>query len=170
MCCPQAIDLMDEAGSRIGLRRPEFPASVQAIVDQLVALQMEKRDAVREQDYLRASEMQSQILSLQDSFNKQIAERKAEREELRRGSKIAESIKNDLPALKQELIEVTPPDTHPAICVSCQLSTRLITPHPPIMTPYQLSSACSARCIPHPHLFSTLHPTSTPLQHAATFL
>jgi ATP-dependent Clp protease ATP-binding subunit ClpC len=103
----KAIDLMDEAGSRIGLRRPEFPASVQAIVDQLVALQMEKRDAVREQDYLRASEMQSQILSLQDSFNKQIAERKAEREELRRGSKIAESIKNDLPALKQELIEVT---------------------------------------------------------------
>mmetsp|Transcript_88408 Transcript_88408/g.153471 ORF Transcript_88408/g.153471 Transcript_88408/m.153471 type:complete len:974 (-) Transcript_88408:40-2961(-) len=99
----KAIDLMDEAGSRISLKRPNFPESLQAIITELNGLSRDKRNAVRNEDYLIASDLKEQIDVLEKQFFKLLDERRVEREQLRRESKIAASIANDIPGLEAEL-------------------------------------------------------------------
>ncbi len=53
----KAIDLIDEAGSRMRLRRGHLPAEVQEIDDEISKLRSDKRDAVRAQQYERAAQL-----------------------------------------------------------------------------------------------------------------
>ncbi len=53
----KAIDLIDEAGSRMRLRRGHLPADVQEIDDEISKIRSDKRDAVRAQQYERAAQL-----------------------------------------------------------------------------------------------------------------
>ena len=53
----KAIDLIDEAGSRMRLRRGHLPVEVQEIDDEISKLRSDKRDAVRAQQYERAAQL-----------------------------------------------------------------------------------------------------------------
>ena len=53
----KAIDLIDEAGSRMRLRRGHLPPDVQEIDDEIAKLRSDKRDAVRAQQYERAAQL-----------------------------------------------------------------------------------------------------------------
>jgi ATP-dependent Clp protease ATP-binding subunit ClpC len=53
----KAIDLIDEAGSRMRLRRGHLPPEVQEIDDELTKIRSDKRDAVRAQQFERAAQL-----------------------------------------------------------------------------------------------------------------
>ncbi|MCP3999042.1 MAG: ATP-dependent Clp protease ATP-binding subunit [bacterium] len=53
----KAIDLIDEAGSRMRLRRGHLPPDVQELDDELTKVRSDKRDAVRAQQYERAAQL-----------------------------------------------------------------------------------------------------------------
>ncbi len=53
----KAIDLIDEAGSRMRLRRGHLPPEVQELDDELTKVRSDKRDAVRAQQYERAAQL-----------------------------------------------------------------------------------------------------------------
>ncbi len=53
----KAIDLIDEAGSRMRLRRGHLPPEVQELDDQLSKTRSDKRDAVRAQQFERAAQL-----------------------------------------------------------------------------------------------------------------
>ena len=53
----KAIDLVDEAGSRVRLMNSKLPPAAKEIDKQLRAIQKEKEDAVREQDFTKAGEL-----------------------------------------------------------------------------------------------------------------
>merc|ERR1711906_20928 len=53
----KAIDLIDEAGSRVRLLNSKLPPAAKEVDKELRAVQKEKEDAVREQDFNRAGEL-----------------------------------------------------------------------------------------------------------------
>ncbi len=53
----KAIDLIDEAGSRMRLRRSDLPAEVKEIDDQIGKLRSDKREAISAQQYERAAQL-----------------------------------------------------------------------------------------------------------------
>ncbi len=60
----KAIDLIDEAGSRMRLRRSDLPAEVKEIDERLSRLRSDKREAVQAQQYERAAQLRDQERSL----------------------------------------------------------------------------------------------------------
>jgi ATP-dependent Clp protease ATP-binding subunit ClpC len=56
----KAIDLIDEAGSRMRLKRGDLPSDVRDIDDKLAKLRGDKRDAVYAQQYERAAKIRDQ--------------------------------------------------------------------------------------------------------------
>jgi ATP-dependent Clp protease ATP-binding subunit ClpC len=62
----KAIDLMDEAGSRMRLKRKDLPVDVRDIDERISKLRGDKRDAVYAQQYERAVKLRDQERSLMD--------------------------------------------------------------------------------------------------------
>ena len=62
----KAIDLIDEAGSRMRLKRKDLPGDVRDIDEQLAKLRGDKRDAVYAQQYERAVKLRDQERTLLD--------------------------------------------------------------------------------------------------------
>jgi ATP-dependent Clp protease ATP-binding subunit ClpC len=62
----KAIDLIDEAGSRMRLKRKDLPSDVRDIDDQLAKLRGDKRDAVYAQQFERAVKLRDQERTLMD--------------------------------------------------------------------------------------------------------
>jgi len=60
----KAIDLIDEAGSRMRLKRKDLPPEIRDIDDQIGRLRSDKRDAVLAQQYERAAKLRDQERSL----------------------------------------------------------------------------------------------------------
>ena len=60
----KAIDLIDEAGSRMRLRRSDLPAEVKEIDERISGLRCDKRDAVQAQQYERAAQLRDQEKTL----------------------------------------------------------------------------------------------------------
>jgi len=60
----KAIDLIDEAGSRMRLKRKDLPAEVRDIDERVAKLRGDKRDAVMAQQYERAAKLRDQELTL----------------------------------------------------------------------------------------------------------
>jgi len=60
----KAIDLIDEAGSRMRLRRGHLPPEVQELDDELTKVRSDKRDAVRAQQFERAAQLRDKERSL----------------------------------------------------------------------------------------------------------
>ncbi len=60
----KAIDLIDEAGSRMRLRRSDLPPEVKEIDERLSRLRSDKREAIQAQQYERAAQLRDQERSL----------------------------------------------------------------------------------------------------------
>ncbi|MBT8207757.1 MAG: ATP-dependent Clp protease ATP-binding subunit, partial [Acidimicrobiia bacterium] len=71
----KAIDLIDEAGSRMRLKRPEMPGEIRDIDDRLEKVRGDKREAVQAQQYERAAQ-------LRDSERNLVTERSDKAKEL----------------------------------------------------------------------------------------
>ena len=76
----KAIDLIDEAGSRVRLMNSKLPPAAKEIDKQLRAIQKEKEDAVREQDFSKAGELRDQEVELRDQIRSILQTRKDEPE------------------------------------------------------------------------------------------
>jgi ATP-dependent Clp protease ATP-binding subunit ClpC len=60
----KAIDLIDEAGSRMRLKRKDLPPEIRDIDDQIGRLRLDKREAVLAQQYERAAQLRDQERNL----------------------------------------------------------------------------------------------------------
>ena len=64
----KAIDLIDEAGSRVRLLNSKLPPEAKEVDKELRSVQKEKEDAVREQDFTRAGELRDKEVELRDKI------------------------------------------------------------------------------------------------------
>ena len=76
----KAIDLIDEAGSRVRLMNSKLPPAAKEVDKQLRAIQKEKEDAVREQDFTKAGELRDKEVELRDQIRSILQTRKEEPE------------------------------------------------------------------------------------------
>lgn len=65
----QAIDLIDEAGSRVRLRHAQLPEEARELDKELKALSKEKDNCVRTQDFEKASQLRDKELELRAQIN-----------------------------------------------------------------------------------------------------
>ena len=64
----KAIDLIDEAGSRVRLMNSKLPPAAKEVDKQLRAVQKEKEDAVRDQDFTKAGELRDKEVELREQI------------------------------------------------------------------------------------------------------
>lgn len=76
----KAIDLIDEAGSRVRLMNSKLPPAAKEVDKQLRAIQKEKEDAVREQDFTKAGKLRDKEVELRDQIRSILQTRKEEPE------------------------------------------------------------------------------------------
>ncbi|MEX0589044.1 MAG: ATP-dependent Clp protease ATP-binding subunit [Cyanobium sp.] len=72
----KAIDLVDEAGSRVRLMNSKLPPAAKEVDKQLRAVQKEKEDAVREQDFTKAGELRDKESELREQIRSILQARK----------------------------------------------------------------------------------------------
>jgi ATP-dependent Clp protease ATP-binding subunit ClpC len=72
----KAIDLIDEAGSRVRLMNSKLPPAAKEIDKQLRAVQKEKEEAVREQDFTKAGELRDKEVELREQIRSILQARK----------------------------------------------------------------------------------------------
>ena len=64
----KAIDLIDEAGSRVRLLNSKLPPAAKEVDKELRGVQKEKEDAVRDQDFSRAGELRDKEVELREKI------------------------------------------------------------------------------------------------------
>jgi ATP-dependent Clp protease ATP-binding subunit ClpC len=64
----KAIDLIDEAGSRVRLLNSKLPPAAKEVDKELRAVQKDKEDAVRDQDFSRAGELRDKEVELREKI------------------------------------------------------------------------------------------------------
>ena len=74
----KAIDLIDEAGSRVRLMNSKLPPAAKEVDKQLRDVQKQKEDAVREQDFTKAGELRDKEVELRDQIRSILQSRKAD--------------------------------------------------------------------------------------------
>ena len=74
----KAIDLVDEAGSRVRLMNSKLPPAAKEVDKQLRAVQKEKEEAVREQDFSKAGELRDKEVELREQIRSILQARKDE--------------------------------------------------------------------------------------------
>ncbi|MCP9791949.1 ATP-dependent Clp protease ATP-binding subunit [Vulcanococcus limneticus] len=74
----KAIDLIDEAGSRVRLMNSKLPPAAKEVDKQLREIQKLKEDAVREQDFGKAGELRDKEVELRDQIRSILQTRKDE--------------------------------------------------------------------------------------------
>ncbi len=75
----KAVDLMDEAASRIRISAATAPPEVKALEDRLEAILVEKREAISRQDYEKAALMRDQERKIREDVNQKRTEWSVER-------------------------------------------------------------------------------------------
>ncbi|KAF0652474.1 chaperone ATPase [Cyanobium sp. Copco_Reservoir_LC18] len=88
----KAIDLIDEAGSRVRLLNSKLPPAAKEVDKQLRGVQKEKEDAVRQQDFTKAGELRDKEVELRDQIRTIL---QARRDDEPAGT----SVETDTPAL-----------------------------------------------------------------------
>ncbi len=74
----KAIDLIDEAGSRVRLMNSKLPPAAKEVDKQLREVQKQKDDAVREQDFGKAGELRDKEVELREQIRSILQSRKEE--------------------------------------------------------------------------------------------
>ncbi len=64
----KAIDLIDEAGSRVRLLNSKLPPAAKVVDKELRSVQKEKEDAVRDQDFTKAGELREKEVELREQI------------------------------------------------------------------------------------------------------
>merc|ERR1712138_20114 len=64
----KAIDLIDEAGSRVRLLNSKLPPAAKDVDKELRAVQKDKEEAVREQDFTKAGELREKEVELREQI------------------------------------------------------------------------------------------------------
>jgi ATP-dependent Clp protease ATP-binding subunit ClpC len=77
----KAIDLIDEAASRVRIKRSYAPPSVQQLGKGLESLRREKDEAIEQQQYERAAELRDREVKLQEELETENGEWKEEQQE-----------------------------------------------------------------------------------------
>jgi ATP-dependent Clp protease ATP-binding subunit ClpC len=72
----KAIDLIDEAGSRVRLMNSKLPPAAKEVDKQLRDVQKQKEDAVREQDFTKAGELRDKEVELREQIRTILQTRK----------------------------------------------------------------------------------------------
>jgi ATP-dependent Clp protease ATP-binding subunit ClpC len=72
----KAIDLVDEAGSRVRLMNSKLPPAAKEVDKQLRAVQKGKEEAVREQDFAKAGELRDKEVELREQIRSILQTRK----------------------------------------------------------------------------------------------
>jgi ATP-dependent Clp protease ATP-binding subunit ClpC len=72
----KAIDLVDEAGSRVRLMNSKLPPAAKEVDKQLRAVQKDKEEAVREQDFAKAGELRDKEVELREQIRSILQTRK----------------------------------------------------------------------------------------------
>ncbi|MFQ6537438.1 MULTISPECIES: ATP-dependent Clp protease ATP-binding subunit [Aphanothece] len=72
----KAIDLIDEAGSRVRLMNSKLPPAAKEVDKQLRAVQKQKEEAVREQDFTKAGELRDKEVELREQIRTILQARK----------------------------------------------------------------------------------------------
>jgi ATP-dependent Clp protease ATP-binding subunit ClpC len=78
----KAIDLIDEAGSRVRLLNSKLPPAAKEVDKQLRAVQKEKEDAVRKQDFTKAGELRDKEVELREQIRTILQSRREEESSL----------------------------------------------------------------------------------------
>lgn len=91
----KALDILDEVGSRIHMKRAKIPESIIKLEEKLKKSNDDKRNAVLTQDYERAAEHRDKALRIKKEIE-------AERENWKENSK-----RNKTPVTRDEVLEVT---------------------------------------------------------------
>ncbi|MBO0351808.1 ATP-dependent Clp protease ATP-binding subunit, partial [Phormidium pseudopriestleyi FRX01] len=74
----KAIDLIDEAGSRVRLRNGKMPSALRQMKKQLTEVTLEKEAAVRAQEFEKASKLRDRELTLEEELDQRIKTEYAE--------------------------------------------------------------------------------------------
>ena len=74
----KAIDLVDEAGSRVRLMNSKLPPAAKEVDKQLREVQKQKEDAVRDQDFTRAGELRDKEVELREQIRSILQARREE--------------------------------------------------------------------------------------------
>ena len=74
----KAIDLIDEAGSRVRLMNSKLPPAAKEVDKQLREVQKQKEEAVREQDFTKAGELRDKEVELREQIRSILQARKSE--------------------------------------------------------------------------------------------
>ncbi len=74
----KAIDLIDEAGSRVRLLNSKLPPAAKELDKQLRAVQKQKETSVREQDYIKAGELRDKEVELREQIRSILQARRDE--------------------------------------------------------------------------------------------
>ncbi|MFM7547286.1 MAG: ATP-dependent Clp protease ATP-binding subunit, partial [Cyanobacteriota bacterium] len=74
----KAIDLIDEAGSRVRLLNSKLPPAAKEVDKQLREVQKQKEEAVREQDFTKAGELRDREVELRDQLRSILQARRDE--------------------------------------------------------------------------------------------
>jgi ATP-dependent Clp protease ATP-binding subunit ClpC len=74
----KAIDLIDEAGSRVRLMNSKLPPAAKEVDKQLREIQKQKDEAVREQDFTKAGELRDREVELREQIRTILQTRKGE--------------------------------------------------------------------------------------------
>ncbi|MEB3265702.1 MAG: ATP-dependent Clp protease ATP-binding subunit [Cyanobacteriota bacterium] len=74
----KAIDLVDEAGSRVRLLNSKLPPAAKEVDKQLRAVQKDKEDAVRQQDFGKAGELRDKEVELREQIRSILQARRNE--------------------------------------------------------------------------------------------
>ncbi len=77
----KAIDLIDEAGSRVRLMNSKLPPAAKEVDKQLRTVQKEKEDAVRDQDFAKAGELRDKEVELREQIRSILQARRDEEPE-----------------------------------------------------------------------------------------
>jgi ATP-dependent Clp protease ATP-binding subunit ClpC len=81
----KAIDLIDEAGSRVRLMNSKLPPAAKEVDKQLRTVQKEKEDAVRDQDFTKAGELRDKEVELRERIRSILQARRDEEPEVTAG-------------------------------------------------------------------------------------
>ena len=81
----KAIDLIDEAGSRVRLMNSKLPPAAKEVDKQLREVQKQKEEAVREQDFTKAGELRDKEVELREQIRSILQSRKSDTTEAEAG-------------------------------------------------------------------------------------
>ncbi len=97
----KAIDLIDEAGSRVRLLNSKLPPAAKEVDKELRKIQKQKEEAVREQDFTQAGELREKEVELRDQIRTLLQNNRDEKKESKDDSE-AENLKDNSSKLESK--------------------------------------------------------------------